>query len=314
MTGPERHMNMSTSHTDIVQQQAADWFAQLRSETDAETRAAFARWRDADPAHAAAYAQVEALWGDADLAAALFAGPSRMQRSAWLRRAATAAVIALGLGGAVLFSGAGDAWLADHTAGSGLPQRVALADSSQLLLDAGTAVDVDYSDGARSVTLRRGRLLADVQPDTARPFTVAANEVTAQALGTVYTVARQDSTTAVSVREGEVLVTVAGQAGQVLQAGQALATGERRMHPAAAADFAWTENRLVFTDQPLAAVLAELDRYWPGVIWVRDAGLAALPVSGSYRLDDPPAVVAALAAATGAQVSAYGGRLLTLTR
>ena len=314
MTSPERHSHMAIAPSETVQQQAADWFAQLRSETDAETRAAFAQWRAADPAHAAAYAQVEALWDDADLTAALFAGPPAVQRRPWLGRIAAAAVMALGLVGLLQVSGAGDTLLADHSAGSGLPQRVALRDGSQLLLDAGTAVDVDYSDKARRVILRRGRVLADVRPDTTRPFTVTSGDVTAQALGTVYTVARDGNGAAVSVREGEVLVTAAGDAGQVLQAGQALTAGGAQVQPITAGDFAWTENRLVFTDRPLGAVLADLDRYWPGVIWVRDAQLAALPVSGSYRLNDPSEVVAALAAATGAQLSSYGGRLLILAR
>lgn len=312
-------MNMPLSSTDTVQQQAADWFARLRGDTDADTQAAFTRWQSADPAHAAAYAQVEALWGDPELAAALFAGPSQVLRRSWLRHAASAAIILLGLGATLQFSGAAEILLADHAAGTGLPQRVTLADGSQLLLDAGAAIDVSYSTTSRRVILRRGRVLADVQPDTARPFTVTSGDVAAQALGTVYTVARQDGGAAVSVRDGEVLVTVAGQAGQVLQAGQGLRTGgltvgDARAHPAAAADFAWADNRLVFADQPLGMVLADLDRYWPGMIWVRDARLAALPVSGSYRLNDPPAVVAALAAATGAQLSSYGGHLLILSR
>jgi len=307
-------MDMASSRNDALHQEAADWFARLRAETDAETHAAFARWRDADPAHAAAYAQIEALWRDPDLTAALFAGPVKIATlwARWLHRAAAAAILLLGVGALLQFSGAGETLLADHTAGSGLPQRVALKDGSQLLLDAGTAVDVEYSGAARRVILRRGRVLADVQPETARPFTVAAGDTTAQALGTVYAVARDDRGAAVSVRAGEVLVTAPGQAGQVLQAGQWLAAGGAR--PVAAGDFAWTENRLVFTDRPLGAVLAELDRYWPGMIWVRDADLAALPVSGSYRLEDPPAVVAALAAATGATVASYAGRLLILTR
>lgn len=305
-------MDMSPSRNDPLQQEAADWFARLRGETDAETRAAFARWHDADPAHAAAYARVEALWGDPDLAAALFAGPVKIAppRAPWLRLAAAAAMLAVGLLTGLHVSGMGDRLLADHTAGSGLPQRVALNDGSQLLLDAGAAVDVEYSGSARRVILRRGRVLADVRPETARPFTVAAGDTTAQALGTVYAVARDDRGAAVSVRAGEVLVTMPGQAGQVLQAGQMLQAGRRL----AADNFAWTENRLVFTDRPLGAVLAELDRYWPGMIWVANADLAALPVSGSYRLDDPPAVVAALAAATGATAASYAGRLLILTR
>jgi transmembrane sensor len=307
---------MSLPSTDTLQHDAADWFARLRGDADAETRAAFACWRDADPAHAAAYAQIEALWRDPDLAAALFAGPaeSAAPRAAWPRRAAAAAVLVAILLTGLHLSGTDDTLLADHVAGSGLPQRVVLGDGSQLLLDAGAAVDVAYSGGARRVILRRGRVLADVQPDTARPFTVAAGDTTAQALGTVYAVTRRDSGAAVSVRAGEVLVTAPGQAGQVLQAGQGMTAGSAQPQPVAAAEFAWAENRLVFADQPLGAVLADLDRYWPGLIWVRDDKLAALPVSGSYRLDDPPAVVAALAVATGAQVSAYGGRLLILAR
>lgn len=309
-------MDMPPSRNDALQQDAADWFARLRGETDAETRASFARWHDADPAHEAAYAQVEALWRDPDLTAALFAGPlkSAAPRTRWRRPAAVAAVLVAGLLTGLHLGGIDDRLLADHVAGSGLPQRILLSDGSQLLLDAGTAVDVQYSGGARQVILRRGRVLADVQPDTPRPFTVAAGATTAQALGTVYAVTRDHGGTAVSVRVGEVLVTAPGQAGQVLQAGQAMAAGSAQPQPVVAAEFAWAENRLVFADQPLGAVLADLDRYWPGVIWVRDDKLAALPVSGSYRLDDPPAVVAALAAATGAQVSAYGGRLLILAR
>jgi transmembrane sensor len=305
---------MSLPPSDTVQQQAADWFAQLRSQPDAELQAAFAQWHDADPAHAAAYARVVALWGDADLAAALFAGPPAVRRNPWPRRIAAAALLALGLGALLQFGGAGDMLLADYAAGSGLPQRVALADGSQLLLDAGAAIDVRYSGATRRVILRRGRVLADVQPDTVRPFTVASGNVTAQALGTVYVVARADNGTAVSVREGEVLVTAVGQPGRVLQAGQGLAAGREEQQPVAADAFAWTENRLVFTDRPLGAVIADLNRYWPGMIWVRDARLAALPVSGSYRLDDPPGVALALAAATGAEVSRYGGRLLILSR
>ncbi|MBS4047659.1 MAG: DUF4880 domain-containing protein [Alphaproteobacteria bacterium] len=261
-------MDMSPSRNDALQQEAADWFARLRGEADAETHAAFARWRDADPAHAAAYAQIEALWRDPDLTAALFAGPVKIAtpRARWLHRAAAAAILLLGVGALLQFSGAGET------------------------------------------------LLADVQPETARPFTVAAGETTAQALGTVYAVARDDRGAAVSVRAGEVLVTAPGQAGQVLQAGQGVMAGRVQPQSLAPADFAWAENRLVFTDRPLGAVLAELNRYWPGMIWVRDADLAALPVSGSYRLDDPPAVVAALAAATGATAASYAGRLLILTR
>lgn len=310
---------MSIALSDAVKQQAADWFARLRGETDAETCAAFARWQAADPAHAAAYAQVEALWGDADLAAALFAATgrkSRMHGFGLLRRSAAAALLLLVAGTALHFSGLNTDLLADHVTSSGLPQRVSLSDGSVLLLDAGTAVDVDYQDGGRHIVLRTGRVLANVRPDTRRPFSITTADTTAQALGTVYSVAQRTDGTSVAVREGEVLVTskIGPDSGTVLQAGQGMKVAEGLPRAVSQEDFAWTEGRLVFTDRPLKAVMADLDRYWPGMIWVRGNDLAALPVSGSYRLDDPPAVVAALAAATGAQISAYGEWLLILSR
>ncbi|MCW0233700.1 MAG: FecR domain-containing protein [Ferrovibrio sp.] len=312
-------MDMPRHPPPEIQQQAADWFARLRGDADATVQESFARWVAADPAHAAAYARVEALWTDADLATALFAEAGTKSRTRGLdllRRAAAVIVLLLGAGAVLHFSGLDSDLLADHVAPSGLPQRVNLPDGSLLLLDAGTAIDVDYRDGGRRIVLRRGRVLADVRPDTRRPFTITTASAAAQALGTVYSVAQRADGTSVAVREGEVLVIpkVGADPGTVLQAGQGMTVVDGQPRAAPAEDFAWAEGRLVFTDRPLNAVLADLDRYWPGLIWVRGDDLAALPVSGSYRLDDPPAVVAALASATGAQVSAYGGRLLVLSR
>jgi transmembrane sensor len=309
--------------TDTIPMQAADWFARLQGGADAEDRAAFARWRDADPAHAAAFARVAALWGDADLAAALFATAAKPRHAPplRLRRFAMAAAALLALWGGVTLTGLDVDLQADHSAPAGLPQRVALADGSVLLLDAGAAVRIDYSIEQRAVTLLRGRVFAAVQPDPARPFRIRSGDVTAQALGTGYSMAAAGDGVTVAVQHGRVAVTrvMAGRGAQslaTLTAGEAVALGGDGAAPvpAAAGSFAWTENRLAFTDRPLGAVLAELDRYWPGLIWLRADDLADLRVSGSYRLDDPPAVVAALAAATGARVTPYGGRLLVVAR
>lgn len=298
-------------------QQAADWFALLQGNVDLQTQAAFQRWLQADPAHAAAYARVEKLWGDADLMAAAFALAAQDRKPArrrWPRLAAAAALLLVLLGGAHL-AGLDVDLAADQVAQSGLPRRVALEDGSTLILDAGAAVQLRYSAQHRDITLLRGRIFTEVQPDAARPFRVRNGAVTAQALGTAYAVT-SDPQVAVAVQHGRVAVLRHDEPVATLTAGEAVAVTMEGViaQPALAADFAWTENRLVFADRPLAEVMDELDRYWPGVIWVRGAALADLRVSGSYRLDDPPAVVAALAAATGAQVSRYAGRVLILSR
>jgi transmembrane sensor len=313
-------MDMSAPDTQTLQQQATDWFARLRGTVDAETQAAFALWQAADPAHAAAYARVVALWDDPDLAAALFASAAAPRRvTGMLRRIAAVALLLMGIGGTLHLSGAIVTLTADHVAGAGLPQRVTLEDGSLLLLDAGSAVDIDYSAKTRGVTLQRGRVLADVRPDKARPFIVTARGVTAQALGTVYSVTLgRDGATAVAVREGVVLVGGADKAApMVLRAGDSATIGvaaEAAKMLDESDGFAWADGRLVFTNRPLGDVVAQLDRYWGGQIWVRGDDLAGLRVSGSYRLNNPPEVVAALAAATGAQVASYAGMLLILSR
>lgn len=313
-------MDMSAPDTQTLQQQATDWFARLRGTVDAETQAAFTLWQAADPAHAAAYARVVALWDDPDLAAALFASAAAPRRmTSMLRRIAAVALLLIGIGGTLHLSGAIVTLTADHVAGAGLPQRVTLEDGSLLLLDAGSAVDIDYSAKTRGVTLQRGRVLADVQPDKARPFIVTARGVTAQALGTVYSVTLgRDGDTAVAVREGVVLVGGADKAAPlVLRAGDSATIGGAAQGAKMLDEtdgFAWADGRLVFTNRPLGDVVAQLDRYWGGQIWVRGDELAGLRVSGSYRLNNPPEVVAALAAATGAQVASYAGLLLILSR
>lgn len=310
-----RHIDMP-SDSASPEHGAADWFARLQGDVDLQTRAAFQHWLQADPAHAAAYARVEKLWGDADLTAALFATAAQKPQARllvrhWPRLASAATLLLTLLGGAHL-AGLDVDLRADHVASAGLPQPVALEDGSSLLLDTGAAVQVHYSAGHRDIRLLRGRVFAEVRPDAARPFRVQAHDVTARALGTAYSVAT-DREIAVAVQHGRVAVLRRDEPVATLSAGEAVALEDDRVMMLAA-DFAWTENRLVFTDRPLAEVMAELDRYWPGVIWVRGEALAGLRVSGSYRLDDPPAVVAALAAATGTQFSSYAGRVLILSR
>jgi transmembrane sensor len=49
-------------------------------------------------------------------------------------------------------------------------------------------------------------------------------------------------------------------------------------------------------------VIAELDRYHPGVIVITDAKLAKTRITGNYKLKDTAAIVRALADIAGARV------------
>src|SRR5690349_24927655 len=61
----EPSMPESVPH-DPIQQAAVDWFAKLQGEAALEDWTTFQAWLEADPAHAAAYDRVEAMWIELD--------------------------------------------------------------------------------------------------------------------------------------------------------------------------------------------------------------------------------------------------------
>lgn len=292
---------------------ALAWFTRLRRpESGAGERAAFADWLAADPAHAEAYGKVERLWQSQALSAALarldsaaLAVPRRARR----RRApgwAVAAGLLLGVGWSVLATGYWDRWRADYASAAGEQRQVLLADGSRVLLNTDSALLVEYADGRRGVRLLRGEAYFEVQPDPARPFIVAAGNAQVRVLGTRFNV-RAGEVAAVDVESG--VVACANQRGDSVKllAGQHTEIAPRGVAPPTPADanraFAWRQGRLIFQDQPLAQVLAELDRYHPGAIVVLGESLGQTRVSGNYRLDDPAAVIQSLAEIAGAHVA-----------
>ncbi|MCA1974245.1 MAG: iron dicitrate transport regulator FecR, partial [Caenispirillum sp.] len=134
-------------------------------------------------------------------------------------------------------------------------------------------------------------------------------------VGTAFSVRDGGGTgTDVSVAHGTVAVRSPRSGESVrLEAGRAAAVSPTGRVTAAAADpdgFAWVAGRIQFHDRPLRAVLADLDRYIPGFVVLLDDDLGDRPVSGSYRLDDPRAVVRALADVVGARVETVTDHLI----
>lgn len=54
---------------------------------------------------------------------------------------------------------------------------------------------------------------------------------------------------------------------------------------------AWQQRRLFINDRPLAELIAELDRYRVGRIFLSDAQLKNLHVTGMFSLADPDAAL-----------------------
>ena len=134
--------------SDRASQAAADWFARVRSGgmTPAQ-QAAFEAWRQADPAHAAAYAEMEAVWQatarfDAERLRRVL--PSRQPSNIARRRLA----FGLGLSAAAVAGVSWNLWPSDPILQE---QEITTraGERRQVLLSDGTMLEVNTATRAR---------------------------------------------------------------------------------------------------------------------------------------------------------------------
>ncbi|MCJ2028569.1 FecR domain-containing protein [Methylobacterium sp. J-043] len=276
---------------DPVEHEAASWVARLASSdaTDADRRA-FETWRGADPAHAAAYAEMDALWRRlGQLPDPRRKGPPKT----------LAGLAAIALIGAALAYQVGllDRLRADLWSGVGTIEHATLPDGSRVDLNTDTAIAVRFTQGEREITLLRGEASFDVVPDRSRPFVVRGGGLSVRAVGTRFFLRADGADSPVGVAEGR--VDVSAQSGHVVvSAGEEVRLGGDALHVAAAdveRATAWRDGRLIFSGKPLAAVLMELNRYRRGRIVLLDRGLGERRVTGAFdarNTDDALDVIA----------------------
>lgn len=303
-----------------AQEQALAWFARLQdSHVSNSDKTAFAQWLTENPAHQAAFNRIEQLWQSPALNQALnhyavIPFPVTRKRNQAMRWA-TAASIVLMCGYLAIASGVINRWQADYVTATGEQRRIELADGSAMILNTDSAVRLNFSESQRGIKLLQGEVFFEVQPDKTKPFIVATEQGTVRVVGTRFTV-KTGETTQVDVDSG--IVACAGEiSGNVqLTAGQQTEISANTVSPASAINpirsFAWLKGRLIFQDQTLAQVLAELDRYHPGVILISDAKLAQTRITGNYKLDDTAAVVRTLAEIVGAKIMTISPYLTVL--
>ncbi|WP_234266268.1 FecR family protein [Hydrogenophaga sp. NFH-34] len=314
-------LNSAPDDARRLRQAAMDWFVRRRDAGwCAPDEAAFQAWLAADPRHAEVYAQCAERWEaldgmPADLRARLHrppghrsgqaapAAPARRRFLAWPAASALAAA-ALGGVGYVAWQQlqAQPIYQQAFRTERGQQQQVPLADGSRLRLDTATQLEVRFYRQRREVRLLDGQAVFEVQPD-GRPFHVLAGSTRVTVVGTRFAVRYTPglpghSGVQVAVEEGRVRVARRDpvqeadgrydlQAGTLLGAGQQVGADRQGVPGRVAAVPAdgiapWRERRVSFVDVPLAQALAELERYRPTGLVVRDPAVAALRLSGSF--------------------------------
>jgi transmembrane sensor len=184
-----------------------------------------------------------------------------------------------------------------------------LEDGSRITLNTDSKVRVIFSNRERHVDLSQGEAFFEVASDGNRPFVVQAGASRVVAVGTKFSVRREHGEIQVVVTEGKVRVEderlTSGSAGRVtgatsatsetagrgivLAAGGLARAGDsdvvvQNRPPAEAEEMlSWRSGYVVFHETPLAQAVAEFNRYNARQIVIRDAGVAAIPLTGRFR-------------------------------
>ena len=285
---------MANPGVDPILREAAQWIVQLDNQLDADLQTQFEAWLSAAPEHAAAIARLRGRMGALEHLPSQAASKAlRLAPRKPLAKPMRALALAIALvpvawstttywqQGYLLadLSTSGGSWLDRH-----------LDDGSFIQLDGDSAVDVHFDSNERRIELLRGELLIDVAKDP-RPLVVVTAHASVRALGTRFTVERQDDSTQVTMFESTTAINSAGQSLQLTANQRVRLTnegpGEVEQVQAGPLEQAWQKHQLLAENQSLAEVLTRLSRHYPGVLWVDHEALTGMRVTVMLPLDDP---------------------------
>ncbi len=289
---------------------AAHWLARHDADPSTAADPAFLAWLGRSERHAAAWARAQALWDraaedlhDDPLAQALRASALAARPPVWPRALAAACVVVavlLGTAGGWRYW-TGRAPSASQVAASAPPVQLAtlvgerravtLDDGTRLDLDSATRVDVTFDHKARRLRVLDGQVYIQVAHDPARPLAVEARDQTIVDRGTAFGVRVMPGMMSVTLVQGSVAVGARGQAMRELKPGERLMVRDGRAPMLQAVDpdtvLAWRGGFVEFSDTPLSDAVAEMNRHGGRRMVIADPRVAALKVSGRFKLGQP---------------------------
>jgi transmembrane sensor len=279
--------------------QAAAWLAALDSGT-ADPQA-FAAWRDADPRHAVAFAQVAATWESLGNARAIAPvgvdiAPPRpapaVSRRHLLQAAASVAVVA-GIGGV------GSRVWARSSA------ETAVGERRTILCEDGTRLDLNTDSavawrirGTRQLWLERGEIALDVASAPGALTVHVGDTALALAPGRYNLRARDEAVDVLVLGAGRAVAAagISASMGQRLAvvrgAATALSASEAERDRAAG----WRRGEVVFAGEPLGIAIGDYNRYLTRKLVVGDPRLASIRLGGRFTSNDPGDFLRALRA------------------
>ncbi|HWK55081.1 MAG TPA: FecR domain-containing protein [Hyphomicrobiales bacterium] len=282
-------------------QQAAEWFALLRSDTVSdEDHRAWQHWLGSSAEHREAWQRMETIGRRfSSLANVDGEGAASTLRTLRRERASRRRVLntlVLAGGGTLL---GWNLWRqqewpqalitglrADFSTGVGEIRELTLDDGTRLWLNTASAVDVALGSDSRQLWLHQGELLIDTAADP-RPFVVHTRHGSLRPLGTRFAVRQERDASWLAVYEGRVSIS-AGTQERILPAGSKTRFSTTTIATPRATDengVDWSRGVLRADNMRLDALLLQLGRYRHGHLGVAPE-VASLRVMGSFPLQD----------------------------
>ncbi|MAY03687.1 MAG: hypothetical protein CMQ38_12010 [Gammaproteobacteria bacterium] len=340
-----RHRHRS-ERADEINEQACAWLAKLDSEAVGldETRDQIGKWLAEDSAHVYAMMEMAALWDQLSILSELseifplknyeIELKSQNNKRRQSRRSLIVGTAML-LGGLIIgpfmFSGDdGEEFERGryiYETAIGEQQTISLPDSSEIILNTNSLIEVTYSQLERNIFLQRGEAHFTVTKDVSRPFRVYAGLRVVEAVGTAFSVQRtinsdeNDIEIEVLVAEGKVnfmpvssdqefdssfpepAINILNSLGVNLGAGEyassnssqsnLIVQSERLQVDEIEVRLAWRHGMLLFQGDSLEQVLEEVNRYTTIQIEA-DSAIKDMRVEGYFRTGDIDALLLAM--------------------
>lgn len=322
---------MKTQPSDI--DIAVDWLVKLQRPTvTPDDWMAFERWLSASDSHAKAYDQALAL--DLQLArhepddereslASPIPSQPRQHQRPWLWPTAITMAVSLVMGW-VVFQQIHLNHTPDqlYSTGRGVQKTVILSDGTRMALNSASHLSVRFDPRRRHVQMTDSEAYFDVAKDPRRPFIIDAGNTQIRVVGTAFDVKSRDGQVLVSVERGIVDV----------QPTKALMGRHYRLTPGQELSYApergsvrlarvetgntgsWRSGRLIYRDQPLSTVVADLNRQFERPITFGDSKAETLRLTGVLIVDRQAAMLDRLSAMLPLKASDKGNVIVLETR
>jgi len=349
---------VSTERANEIEEAASEWLIRRDSQNWTEAdQLRFDEWFNASTLNRVAYLRLELAWEDAARLKALGAGirddqppprgqwnltpffEQRQRASSATRRTfrhrrtffaiAATILLAVGIGAYVTLAPSGTR----YTTPVGEIASVPMTDGSKVTLNTDSQIRVTLTDTERRVDLKYGEAFFEVSKDPKRPFVVNAGGKRVIAVGTQFSVRREDNDIQIVVTEGKVRVEdvrrerPGGEAsprdgsadvfltpGSIAHAGNAGVLVQRKTLSEAEQQLSWRVGVLMFRDQSLSDAVAEFNRYNVRKIVVGDPAVAALKIEGNFRATNVDAFVRLLESGFPVRATVEQDRILLTSK